>query len=355
VITRGIKLALTLAVLVCACRLDAVAQSCESTVNCAISSFYVPYSNCAPPIPVTSRSCQATGNNSFAATCNVKNKSCAPHPDRRCPWCAGSPIDLATGDTFITETDARIPGLGGGLTLVRTWNSIWPNDLGSPLGLFGLNWRSTYEERVYPGSDGYMKYTRGDGTYWSFGYDQDANNPDGPVFAVVSPGNQTASLLQGLTSWTLTFQNGEQRVFDALSGNLTSIIDRNGNTTQLTYDSSNRLISVTDPASRHLYFSYSSPSSYLVSSVTSDVGISLSYAYDGLDRLVQVTKPDGTTVSFQYDANSFISSVLDSNGKVLESHTYDNQGEGLTSSRAGGVDAVTLSYPQPPPYIKGED
>ena len=124
-------------------------------------------------------------------------------------------------------------------------------------------------------------------------------------------------------------------------------MDRNGNITQLTYDSSYRLTTVTDPASRHLYFSYASPTSYLVTSVTSDVGISLSYAYDGQGRLIQYTKPDQTTVSFQYnDPISFlITAVLDSNGPVLESHTYDSHGIGLTSSRAGGVEAVTVTYP----------
>jgi hypothetical protein len=40
-----------------------------------------------------------------------------------------------------------------------------------------------------------------------------------------------------------------------------------------------------------------------------------------------------------------ITAVMDSAGKVLESHTYDSKGRGLTSSRAGGVEAITVSYP----------
>lgn len=111
-------------------------------------------------------------------------------------------------------------------------------------------------------------------------------------------------------------------------------------------DASNRLATVTDPASRHLSFSYVSPSSNLVSTVTSDVGITLSYAYDGQGRLTQVTKPDTTTISFQYDANSNLTTVFETRGKVLEAHTYDVLHRGLTSSRANGVDAVTVTYPQ---------
>ena len=260
-----------------------------------------------------------------------------------CPTCtkAGSPISLADGNTYITQQDIRIPGLGNGLTLARTWNSL-PRPSLPRVGLFGPNWRSTYEERIYVDDDNTVAYAQGDGNIWNF------VSGSGQTFNPVAPANSGASLFQGSTSWTLTFKSGEQRVFDATSGNLLTIIDRNGNSTQLTYDPSYRLVTVTDPASRHLYFSYASPSSYLVTGVSSDAGVSLSYSYDGQGRLIQYTKPDNTTISFQYNAASnptMITAVLDSSGKILESHTYDNQSRGLTSSRAGGVEAITVTYP----------
>jgi hypothetical protein len=45
-----------------------------------------------------------------------------------CPTCpkAAQPIVLSTGNTYIKQTDLQIPGLGGGLSLLRTWNSLWP-------------------------------------------------------------------------------------------------------------------------------------------------------------------------------------------------------------------------------------
>jgi len=207
------------------------------------------------------------------------------------------------------------------------------------VGLFGPNWRSTYEERIFMGSDSYVKYARSDGSFWSFG---------GSVsLYLVAPSNVAATLTvdSAYTQWTLAFRSGEKRVFNYTSGFLTSIIDRNGNTTQLSYDALNRLVTVTDPGGRHLYFGYATNSSYLVTSVTSDVGLSLSYTYDAQGRLLQVTKPDQTILSFEYNANSLITAVKDSAGKVLESHTYDSQGRGLTSSRANGAEAVTISYP----------
>jgi YD repeat-containing protein len=250
---------------------------------------------------------------------------------------AGKPISLASGDTYITETDIRLPGLGGGLNLVRTWNSLWPSSAQAyRIGIFGPNWKSTYEERVYVGSDGYIKYARSDGSVWSFG------NDGWTVWKVAAPANMSATLVQE-GGWNLTFSDGEQRIFDTDTGKLYAIKDRNGNTTQLSYDLLGRLSTVTDAAGRHLYFNYGS-GTYLVTSVTTDFGESTSYSYDDEGRLSQVTEPDSSTISFQYDANSFISAVLDSNGKVLESHTYDSDGRGLTSSRANGVEAVTVTY-----------
>ncbi len=216
---------------------------------------------------------------------------------------------------------------------------MWPqNEILSSVGLFGSNWRSTYEERIFMGSDNFLKYSRGDGGYWSFAYG------NAGALIVTSPANASATLSQTASYWLLKFQDGEQRQFSLTTGLLTAIVDRNGNTTQIAYDASNRLSAITDPASRHLYFNYANSSSYLVTSVTSDFGVTLSYSYDAQGRLTQVTKPDSTTINYTYNSQSLITSVTDSQGKVLESHTYDSSGRGLTSSRANGVNVLTVSY-----------
>jgi YD repeat-containing protein len=211
--------------------------------------------------------------------------------------------------------------------------------------MFGPNWRSTYEERVFAGNGeytGYMVYLRADGGFYVFA------PGTGSTWNLSAPANAIATLTQnGTTSWTLVFQNGEKRIFSYTSGSLTSIADPNGNTTQLSYDGSNRLATVTDPASRTLTFTYGNSSfPNVVTSLSSSAGISLSYSYDTQGRLSQFTKPDQTTVSFTYNSQSLITAATDSNGKTLESHTYDSSGRGLTSSRANGVETVTISYPQ---------
>jgi YD repeat-containing protein len=232
--------------------------------------------------------------------------------------------------------------LGQGIGISRVWNSLWPSTQSSfSVGIFGVNWRSDYEERIFVGSDGYVKYARADGSFWSFGVN------DSGGFSIAAPSTVAVSLAVGTASWTVTFKSGEQRLFDINSGNLTTIIDRNGNATQVSYDAYGRLSKVTDPLARYLIFQYGTGNNaYLVTKVTSSVGHSVAYTYDQLQHLMSVTETDGTVMTFGYsDPNpDLITGVFDASGKVLEAHTYDSNGRGLSSVRANGIEAITVTY-----------
>ena len=341
VVRKWIVLALTLVVLLCALFVDAGAQQ-----SCTAPFYTGSYSQwdatLFPFIPPGASHCWSPFG--FTLVCTMQSYKCAPHADDVCPSCprGGSPIALSTGNTYVQETDLRVPGLSHGLVLDRVWNSR----TAYAQGLFGKGWRSNLEESVFVGSENYISYWRGDDSIWSFGYyGLDPAGTGYSIYWTAAPANAGAVLQTGPTYWTLTLKDGEKRLFDIQSGVLTSIIDRNGNTTQLSYDGYGRLITITDPAARHLYLNYAG-SGTLVQTVTTDFGVSLSYTYDSQQRLVQVTYPDTTFKTFQYDANSFITAVKDSQGKTLESHTYNTCGQGLTSSQAGGVEAVTITYPQ---------
>lgn len=334
--------------------------SCKVEVICFNNSQW--YAVCVPPLPPGVFNCAWAGP--FTESCEIPTYDCPPAP---CPTCNGGeaaqPINLATGNTYVRQSDVVLPGLGGGLALIRTWNST---PVTSGYGMFGRQWSSNFEEQVFVGSDHMIKDVRGDGSLWTYGF---ANSwgPTGytPIFWTAAPRNGGATMvyygtyIDGVTSpyWTLTSKSGEQRRFTVPPNNpnspifqLTSITDRNGNATAVTYDMvTNRLTAVTDAASRHLYFSYGSVvvggiAVPVVTSVTSDFGVSLTYQYDAFANLAKVIKPDNTFESFEYSPAGLLTAVKDSSGKILESHTYDLVGRGLTSSRAGNVDSVTVSY-----------
>ena len=174
---------------------QAQSANCTAPWYCSWYSFS---SGCVPAPPQGAYGWQNIGPWAFVVS--YLTTACAPPPPPCTCCCAGGgaggpggagpggsrskggkPIMLDNGDTSIEQTDVRIPGLSGGLTLVRTWNSLWPIQILSRTGLFGPNWRSTYEERVFVGPDNYIKYSQRDGGLWSFAY-------AGSAYAPVSPG-----------------------------------------------------------------------------------------------------------------------------------------------------------------------
>jgi YD repeat-containing protein len=260
-----------------------------------------------------------------------------------CNGQTGAPVNLTNGNVWVQQRDYSLPGLGGGPALVRTWNSL----LGTvgPLnvaGMFGQSWRSTYEEMLAgPDSNDNLKYWRGDGSAWTFAYNGTLGS-----YTLLSPPNVRAQLWSNPAGgFTLTLVDGTQRVFNA-NNQLSALIDRNGNQTTMAYDSSNRLISATSAGGSTLTFTYgNSNNTTLVTSVQDSVGTVATYTYDTSSRLTQVSYPDGSALNFTYDPTySNLLSITDSQGGLIEAHTYDTQYRGLTSTRANGVDSVSLSY-----------
>jgi Domain of unknown function (DUF6531) len=163
----------------------------------------------------------------------------AIEPSLPCPWCeaqVGFPINLLNGNVWVTQRDYSIPGLGGGLTLERTWNSLWQSNRGTlpASGMFGDSWRSTYEEQLTSITSSSILYFRSNGDAWWFQWNSTAGN-----YQVTNPPNQHVTLVGG-TQYTMIFADGTKRVFSN-SGYLTTLIDRNNNQTSVTYDSSSRL------------------------------------------------------------------------------------------------------------------
>ena len=176
-------------------------------------------------------------------------------PCKQCQQQAGTPVNVTSGNVWIQQQDYSVPGLGSGLELSRVWNSQWfysnPPTLA---GMFGLGWQSTYEEQLMLQGSQSLIYWRRDGSGWTFTYNSVLNS-----YSLSSPPNERAQLVSNLTGgFTLTFADGTQKVFNG-QNLLAALIDRNHNQTTLSYDSYNRLASVTSPGGSTLTFTYGDP------------------------------------------------------------------------------------------------
>jgi len=327
-------------------------QAGGQSVSCTVSGFPVsqptpvtltPWLNIFGPNPISANPVGSPttvtvfpNSQEPSLPCGSGSGSCAAQ--------AGHPINLINGNVWITQRDYSLPGLGGGLSLDRTWNSLWPQQQDSlpAAGMFGDSWRSTYEERIASSGANFIKYYRSNGDGWWFSFNSTAN-----AYLVSSPPNERASLqFNGTTQqYTITFADGSSRIFSS-SGFLTKIQDRNANQVSVTYDTSGRISQVTDAASRSITFTYGNSSfPSLVTSAADSVGNIATYTYDSISRVTNITYPDASQLNFTYAAGTLIGSITDAQGKVIESHTYDSSRRGLTSQRANGVEAITVSYP----------
>ena len=220
------------------------------------------------------------------------------------------------------------------------WNSLIDSEGATRnAGLFGDGWRSTYEEQLQTIGGSVVRYWRPNGSSMLFEYE--GTNVG---YVLISPIQEHALLTMGTgtDNPTIIFPNGDVHTFSS-TGELLSIQDRNGHLTSLQYDAYNRLSNVTDPAGRQLIFNYATPTSTVVSSVQDAVGVIAQYTYDGSPspHLLSVAYADNSSIQFTYTGN-LITQVADGTGAVLETHTYNSAGQGLTSAEAGGVNAVTV-------------
>jgi RHS repeat-associated protein len=208
--------------------------------------------------------------------------------------------------------------------------------------MFGRGWISDFEERLQVFNSSYIIYWRGSGNTWIF---EAAAECPSCAYSLFSPANAQASLLfeAGTGQYTLTFNNGTKKVFSS-SGRLLEVIDRNGNQTTVSFDGSDRITTITAPGGQWVSFTYSDPQNVILATSAQDaVGTFATFSYVD-SNLTQVLYEDASELNYAYDTDYNIVSVTDAEGKVLETHAYDTEGRGLSSSRANSVDSITLEY-----------
>jgi RHS repeat-associated protein len=196
-------------------------------------------------------------------------------------------VSSVTGVPTQRVTDLAIPGKGVSLDFTRSYA---PVGLVVP-GSLGWGWSHTYDTRLTIVSDGsvVVKYAMGPSAFF-----------ENISSTLTPPAGSTDTLVQNLDdSYTLTTKSHIRFNYDE-DGKLTSIVDRNDNSTTIAYDVSGFLDTVTDPGGREFDFTV-----------------------DGSGRVTQVEDPLTRTVSYSYNADGDLEMVTDVLGGETD-YTYSN-------------------------------
>jgi RHS repeat-associated protein len=234
--------------------------------------------------------------------------ACPPPPDPSslisCPVCdAADPVNTATGTFKESFLDVSVPGRGAGLQLGRSYSTAnVTRD-----GWFGWGWASTYETR--------LKIESLDGV--AGGVERATfTDPGGsselfyqvPGGAFVTRGGVYGGLVKTGTGASATYRLSDWRArmawgFDN-TGRLTSVTDRNGETTTLTYGATTVTVTaLTEGAGRTLTITFTgtpgSPGSHVTSVATPMNRINL-YTYEADGDLATSQEIGKVTSTFTY-------------------------------------------------------
>lgn len=122
---------------------------------------------------------------------------------------------------------------------------------------------------------------------------------------------------------------------------LTSITDRNGNVTQLTYQNG-LLFQVKDAYQRIIQFNYNA--NQHVSQIIDPLGRVTQLAYGGYNNLTKIIDPTGKTVQYAYDARHQIISKTDQNGKQWN-YAYNSTGHLVVVKDGAGKVVMSQTNP----------
>jgi YD repeat-containing protein len=257
------------------------------------------------------------------------------------PWLGGLPywtldsgVNVANGDEDLAQGDVAVTGIDLPVSIARYFNSL---NAGA-VGAFGSGWSSTVgpDVKLTINSDGVIDFNGPSGFQVPFflgAIDPSCRGLCSPSYT--SPPGIDADLTNNGSGYTLTFHQSQEKLIFNTSGQLTSQMDRSGNTITFTYDGSGRLSTITDTQGRATSFAYTSPvSSALVSQITDVAGHTYGYSYDNSKNLTVYTNPAGGTTQYSYDASHNLTQITDPDGNETQ-FTYD------ASHRVTAIKAVT--------------
>ncbi|MBU1087978.1 MAG: hypothetical protein KKD05_10760 [Candidatus Omnitrophica bacterium] len=253
------------------------------------------------------------------------------------PFCdeEGEPVNVFTGNFGYNMQDFFIPARGLPFSFTRYYNS---KDVYE--GPFGSGWSHSYNVNLYEvqdGSDSFVMLRNYDGSTQTFKYlggtdydNETEHSFDALKKYTVFPPDILVITGSGFDSgFCLRKKHGTEYLFN-FTGQLRMIIDRNRNKLNFEYDTSKRLLSITDTVGRSIVFSYNSLNK--ISKITDFTGREFKYMYnsDGILMSVHMPEsahyPDGVITGYTYNQDKLLISITDPAGNVYLDNIYDDQG-----------------------------
>ncbi|WP_052371881.1 RHS repeat-associated core domain-containing protein [Amycolatopsis taiwanensis] len=247
---------------------------------------------------------------------------------------AGDPVDVATGEVLLRQTDVELPGVLP-LVLTRTHLSSYRSGLG-----FGRSWADTLSQRVE--FDGYgLVYVADDGMRLIY--------PVPPATGAVLPAQGPRwplvrtptgfAIHRGETGQTLHFRPVTATVLP-----LAIISDRNGNTIEVDRDAAGAPTAVRHSGGYHIDVDIENGlvTELRLRDARGPATTLLRYTYDA-GQLSEVINESGTALRFTYDTEGRITGWTDRNGEWYRWH-YDSGGRCVAAEGSGGFLNGTFTY-----------
>jgi RHS repeat-associated protein len=238
------------------------------------------------------------------------------------------PINVASGNMFISQHDIFIPAQEIPLRLYRTYNSQDDFD-----GMFGYGWRSNFDITLTEQFDGAVIEVDEKGVYTIY-----TRNSDGAYTPSAGKYSQLSKDADG--TYVLLREHGRRLFFNA-QGKLTKIEERNGNHLDIIYNSSGIITEVCGPSGRK--FIFTSNSQGKITQVKDPVGRVFKYEYDSQNNLIRTTDPLANSTVYQYDHNHNLIQQADANGHRLY-FEYDADDRAFHSWQENSNNEVTLFF-----------
>jgi RHS repeat-associated protein len=256
-------------------------------------------------------------------------------------FCAGDPVDMASGQMILTQVDVELPGLLSWV-LQRTYMSSYRAG-----HWFGPSWSSTLDHRLEIDDQG-VCYAAADGVLFAYPHPAPGKTvlpAAGPRLPLTLHVDGSYTIADPEAGHTLRFavppEGGGHVVLP-----LATISDRNGHRIDVGYDSDGNLADLAHSGGYRVEFDTAAGLVVAVKMAAraGEPGRDIvRYGYDGPGRLVQVVNSSGQALRFDYDPAGRLTRWTDRNGTDYVYH-YDETGRVVRTEGSGGCLNGLMTY-----------